>query len=389
MKKLLLITITNLLLVGCGMSSTVEEIPVPEHISGLDYHYNQLTDEQKITYDLVAQAYRNFEKETDINRVSQDDFMYAVSAFGYDHPEAIGLGNYILDQEVEEGEETGPVVHVTFKNLEDIEDLELIQNQIQQSAQYIIDGIPEGASTYDTVKYFFETIINETTYDLDVENSQDLRSIFLQKHALCTGYAKALQYLCDQVGIPCIYANGIGDMGEGVQDMHAWNAVEIDGTWYWVDPTWGEVFLHDEETGDSVNDENYINYFNLCFPDEELFEKHKYTTTGYVDGEYVAQFEYPSATATNLRYCELNGCFFETYQLGPVQQNLLEQFSNGERYQLYLQFGNTEEYEKAVESLLGSGSDMDTIFGPYYGMVTAYNGVLYDDHYAILIELYK
>ncbi|MBR5536533.1 MAG: hypothetical protein IKU58_01370 [Clostridia bacterium] len=52
---------------------------------------------------------------------------------------------------------------------------------------------------------------------------------------VCEGYAKALQLLCHQAGIPCVQQSGVANGGG-----HMWAAVKLDGQWYFCDPTWDD-----------------------------------------------------------------------------------------------------------------------------------------------------
>ncbi len=56
---------------------------------------------------------------------------------------------------------------------------------------------------------------------------------FINKVAVCDGYAKAYQYILEKLGIPCSLVTS-EEMG------HAWNMVEIDGQHYHVDVTWDD-----------------------------------------------------------------------------------------------------------------------------------------------------
>ena len=51
---------------------------------------------------------------------------------------------------------------------------------------------------------------------------------------VCEGYAKALQLLCHEAGIPCVQVSG--DAGGG----HMWTAVKLEDKWYFCDPTWDD-----------------------------------------------------------------------------------------------------------------------------------------------------
>ena len=61
---------------------------------------------------------------------------------------------------------------------------------------------------------------------------------------VCEGYAKALQLLCHEAGIPCLQVSG--DAGGG----HMWTAVKLEDNWYFCDPTW-------DDPAQDVNSWNY------------------------------------------------------------------------------------------------------------------------------------
>lgn len=56
---------------------------------------------------------------------------------------------------------------------------------------------------------------------------------FVNKRAICDGYAAAYKFLCEQAGLECYDVDGTTKV-----EKHAWNKVKIDGYWFWVDPTW-------------------------------------------------------------------------------------------------------------------------------------------------------
>ena len=53
--------------------------------------------------------------------------------------------------------------------------------------------------------------------------------------ALCEGYSKTFEYLCQSVGIPCICIRGKANDGN-----HMWNMVQLENNWYHVDVTWDD-----------------------------------------------------------------------------------------------------------------------------------------------------
>ena len=96
---------------------------------------------------------------------------------------------------------------------------------------------------------------------------QDFTSVFLLKQSVCAGYSRTFQYLCKKAGIKCTYVPGDTD------EPHAWNLVELNGKYYWVDVTWGDP-IYDDGT-------QTLNYHYFMTTDEVLFRTH-YTLDGKV-----------------------------------------------------------------------------------------------------------
>jgi hypothetical protein len=71
-------------------------------------------------------------------------------------------------------------------------------------------------------------------------------AVLRSRSSICMGYAGLFKALCDQAGIKCViingYAKGYGyRVGGSIGDRtnHSCNAVNINGKWRLVDPTWG------------------------------------------------------------------------------------------------------------------------------------------------------
>ncbi len=77
--------------------------------------------------------------------------------------------------------------------------------------------------------------MEQISYNVSAEMNQSAYSAMVNGEAVCAGYARAFQYLLQQLGIPCYYCTGYAD------ESHAWNIVALDDGYYNVDVTWDDA----------------------------------------------------------------------------------------------------------------------------------------------------
>ena len=94
-------------------------------------------------------------------------------------------------------------------------------------------------SQLEVAAYFHDYItdnIHYTTGDRDKERNHNMIGALLNGSTVCEGYSKLYLFLLNYAGIRALYVSGktVGGSSGG----HAWNMVQISGTWYHVDVTW-------------------------------------------------------------------------------------------------------------------------------------------------------
>lgn len=197
----------------------------------------------------------------------------------------------------------------------DMEAAKVRREEIEAAAGQILEGISADASEYARVKYVYETLVCNTDYDLAAPDNQNVYSVFVNKRSVCQGYAKAVQYLLNRLGVECTMAMGTVDTGEG----HAWNLVKVDGSYYYVDATWGDASyrVDGEEEGQLTQKKPEINYDYLCVTTSQLLRTH--TLGGVVP--------MPVCEALDANYYVREGAYFtryDTVQLETVFQTAKE-----------------------------------------------------------------
>ena len=147
-------------------------------------------------------------------------------------------------------------------------DLETAKTIFEQKVTNILSGITNSMSEYEKELYLHDKLAGMITY-VESTHAHNAYGALVEGKAVCEGYAEALQYLLQRVGIQSFLASGASiHPGTGTPVGHEWNYVRIDGKYYHVDLTWndqGENLFHA--------------YFNQT--DAVIQEDHMVSTTEY------------------------------------------------------------------------------------------------------------
>lgn len=285
------------------------------------YAYNSLNQAEQIWYRDMEQILGSFGEErrlsqsglaeglddTDIDRI----FQCVLS----DHPELFYVEGYSYVKYTR-GEKVNAVDFSGTYSVDRETALER-REEIDAAVEELMAGISQDASDYEKVKYVYETLIRNTDYDLDAPDNQNIYSVFVRHFSVCQGYAKATQYLLGRLGVECSLVLGTVETGEG----HAWNLVKVDGEYYYLDTTWGDVSYRTEGTAAPEQDGGIvmpeINYDYLNVTTEELLRTHS------IGGEVPM----PLCTARTANYYMQEGAFFTAYdreQMAALFGNAVE-----------------------------------------------------------------
>lgn len=102
-------------------------------------------------------------------------------------------------------------------------------------------------SVKEQVMGVYKWIALYCNYTIHSAHNQTIYSVFVHRHSVCTGIAKAAQYLLKLLGIESRLV--FGKMNNSAEDSrHCWLIVNIEGQWYHLDPTFAlpetEHLLH-------------------------------------------------------------------------------------------------------------------------------------------------
>lgn len=330
------------------------------------FYYEQLTPLQKTVYE---DLYAFMKKPASIYElkkpVNLEDLSPALYAFMYDFPESYWMWNYRY--------RIGNNGKVTELEFIVPEDLDSKWAQVDAIANNVVAAVAN-ESDYNKLKYFYDWIINWTEYQ-ENECDQDYTSVFLLKKSICAGYARAFQYLCKKAGLKCTTVRG------QTNEPHAWNLVELNGQYYWIDVTWG----------DPVNDDGSqtLVYYYFMVTDELLFRTHISLNGQVPVGSYdkIDVFKFPQCTDNSLSYYVQNGAYFPTYDYYAIRNYVLQKLYENPYQEISFQIGDQASFQYAVEELLKNNRYITNIFSEYFPGRYYYNAITKDDAGVITVQI--
>ena len=293
----------------------------------LRYCKQQLSGAELDLYLRVLEAVENMEPTITESDFDRDTLSRMVDYVRADYPEFFWLlGTDTLTTTMISGVPTK--ITLTFRYGMDAADLPAAAARVEAAAQECLSGISPSWSDYDKIKAVYDWIVRRTEYDLDA-NDQSLYTVLADGRGVCAGYARATQYLLNQLGIPCTYVTGTV-RGSG----HGWNLVWAEGAWYYLDPTWGDPLFSDGE-----QNPDYVSYNYFCVTTDELFKTHTPDDL----------FPLPLCTATACNYFVRSGLLLDRYDYDAVLAILRQAVAEG--HDATIRFTSAQALEEAKYAL--------------------------------------
>jgi hypothetical protein len=262
------------------------------------YAYNTLSDDEKALYENILERatvlglkvdpqYRNVDKTT-WDKVygmvyNQEPQLFWMS------PKLSQIGRiYYTNADIEQIKTMQAEINATVKNIladisgkTDFEKLDYINDYLALNSTFVLGDETDHEANYNTTIY--NAFSGGTSKQGDIQ---------------CVGYAHAVQYLLDRVGINSMVVTGMAESGQS----HAWNKVQIDGDWYNYDVTWDDPIL---ETPNYKN----VRHMYVLVPDSWIIDKTHLSENMkfYADGTNFKYFTPPPCTSTAMNWFHQKG----------------------------------------------------------------------------------
>ena len=204
--------------------------------------------------------------------ISREQFREILYRFRYDHPEL-----YDLEGSIRYSYTTDNMVHSVYLSYKTGMDKEAFRREAEKLLQ-----LTWGKTTdYEKALVLHDALVRGVVYDGNAPHAHNAYGAIVEGRAVCEGYAKAYQYLLQQLGIQSFIATS---------KTHAWNLVRLDGKYYYTDVTWDDPLMSIPEESKPIR----YDYFNI--PESEIA----------VDDSHTFLPEYnaikPTANHTDMKY---------------------------------------------------------------------------------------
>lgn len=255
----------------------------------------------------------------------------AVEAYRDDHPEVFWLKSDF--EYIDNDDSTSLFLSYSVQpDNSDPDRLKKAKEKFNKTVDKIIDGAPKNATDYELELYANDYLVENCVYDKEAAETEDIAGhendaygALVENKAVCEGYSRAFQLLCNRLGIDCISVSGTAD-GE----PHGWNNIKLDGEWYEVDVTWNDT--------DGDTEFPIYEYFNL--PSDKFSESH-YTSplyseislSEYENTDYYFNVFAPKCTGTKYYYYSYS-CVtvYDINDSEEITNAIVQAAKDGEKY---------------------------------------------------------
>ncbi|MBQ8841505.1 MAG: hypothetical protein IJZ65_02605, partial [Ruminiclostridium sp.] len=205
-----------------------------------DYYYNQMNTVEKKLYDDIKAACDKFiasnvnlstdmmsETITYDTSITKDRMVQVYRAFYYSNPQYFFLSNGYY-YSTSGGAMAPMIIQGEYKNFLLDSTRDSYESKITSVTNSWLTEINKLSDVLEKERWIADQICNTVDY-VFTDYDQSLAGALVDKECVCNGYAMTFAYFCNAIGLDTITV---------VSYNHAWNRINLYGSWYEVDTTW-------------------------------------------------------------------------------------------------------------------------------------------------------
>jgi len=290
-----------------------------------DYHYLALDECEKQVYTAVKEQIYSFPPRIETPTATKAQLENVLNALICDNPMMFMFNTCTLDI-TDSYAAFVPEYNMSFSEY----------TQYAESIEAVIASLEKDMPDSDFEKELFchDYIVNNCIYsDTDETHEASVVGALVTGKAKCSGYAKALKLLLNRFGIESVLVSGKATDYSSNTQNHMWNAVRIDGSWCYTDPTWN----------DPVNDDGEQIYQHIFFNMTEDMLRRTH---------HDFEFQHECNDASIYYYIRYNA-YFESCDSGnhPAIASLIATAANSGKEKAEIMFADSESATKAFDCL--------------------------------------
>lgn len=218
--------------------------------------------------------------------------------------------------------------------------------QINAVVSNLLSKLKKGMSEFERELYFHDYLVKNCKYlddKTDDKDSYTLYGCLVNQSAVCMGYTSAFQLLLSYAGVNSITVNGAN-----TASGHIWNAVKIEGDWYYTDVTWDDT-------------EDFFMYDNFNITTKQLKKTHKIVPKidSYNDNQLFesngliksVNLIIPKCTAVKYNYYRYKGYVLDNLYTNNMAEYLSKQAKSKKPYLYICVNTNKLDYNTVYNSL--------------------------------------
>ena len=322
---------------GSALIFRLEESKPPVELkdagSPYKFYYTRLDDAEKRAYNAILSEIYSMPDSIDVPRINTMQLDDVFSALLSDNPDLFFVGRSCTLITSVFG------TNCSIEYCIEKDEYDKLKAELDGVCDKVISSLTNPQDKWQTELEIHDYIVDNCEYRMTRGDylCSSAYGALVDKAAACEGYSRAAKLLLDKAGIESTVLSGVSTAADGTEGAHMWNAVKLDGEYYYLDCTW------DDPVSDDGKPVKIYSYFNI--DDETIAATH-------------SDFSYDfKCTATAENYYMKTGRHFETYSRSDEKKLasvIASELDSGGTF-VEVRFGSKKAYNTAINELIKNG----------------------------------
>ena len=205
------------------------------------YHYQLLNSSQQKSYELMDKNIRSHKNTFKLPISHANELTYIFESYLHDNPDVFYVTSFQYTKDLNK-----QTILMSPDYL--ISEKEIKQYLISIDKSLSVFDVAKNISDYEKVLFVHDEVSNTITYDDSLSPlAHSVIGVIKNNTAVCEGIAKYVKLALDRLSIKSAVISGYAvnpAFGQSEREAHAWNIVEINGSWYHLDVTFDLTIKH-------------------------------------------------------------------------------------------------------------------------------------------------